>query len=565
MQPSPLKALLNTAGIDQVIWIDDLFAESNEDRLIIEIKSKLEELYAANLKPKYKIFDGIDFDAPDPIRKRKIDDTIYDNSELLPEILDSIRQQLKEHNLDKAEPDEDLTPDQVKALLKAIENARTYSYREWKPKEKEVLSECSGNTLLLIDREFDKEGASPNAGDEILAMAIEQASSSYCIMLTHWTTPEGTENLRKEIAADPSNDIKIYQFSVMSKTALGPVPDDAEPHLASALRITLTHRFCSDLASESACVMRDSLETAVTDLVNLSIYNLDQSIFENSLNEGSSELDVVNRILFLRQRVATKEKFANNPEIHAKLKKVREIRELQEIISPSEVDAESKSKLHEWRISEVFEQSDLVNQIHSPLKCGDLFINTNTKTQFVLLAPPCDISVRGNGKRYTEEAVFVRMVEETKDRTIPERYFEIEGMDVDDKPWIFDFRRLAYVNLHVLDLAVLNNSGLVQITKDQEIPDAILPGWRKRFQKLQNSIRPRKIPQPIRFLSLSKNFPDNDCILENNTRKFHFQRICRIRSPYAEAILGSLAAFQTRAAFDHDFTKNLIETETPSE
>jgi len=64
---------------------------------------------------------------------------------------------------------------------------------------------------------------------------------------------------------------------------------------------------------------------------------------------------------------------------------------------------------------------------------------------------------------------------------------------------------------------------------------------------------------------MSNSFPDSDCKIENNTRKFHFQRIGRIRSPYAEAMLGSLAAFQTRAAFDHDFTKNLTEIEMPPE
>jgi len=565
MQPSPLKVLLDTAGIDQVIWIDDLFAPPDEDKLLIEIKTKIAELDSFNLKPEHQIFDDVDFEADPKIIKKKIDDILYNNIDILSNIYDSIMQQLKEQNPDEAEPDEDLTPEQIKTLLKAIENHRTYSYRKWKAKEKEILSECNENTLILIDREFVNEGASPNAGDEVLATAIEHAPSSYCILLTHTVVPKKTEDLRKLIANNPDNDIKIHQFSVMSKREIGTMPEDAAPHLAGSLRINLTHRFCFDLANESATVMEDSLKAAVNDLINLSIYDLDQSIFENSLNEGASELEVANRILFLRQRIATKKNFANNSEIHTKLKKMRDIRELQGSMTPPEVDTISKRKLHDWRISEVFESGDLVNKFHSPLKCGDLFLNTRTGTKFILLAQPCDISVRAAGKRNTEEAVFVRMVSEPKDRTFPERYFEIRGMGADGQPWIFDFRRLAYVSLRVLDLAVANDSGLVQISIDQKIPDAILPGWRERLQKLQNSIQPRKTPKHIQFLSLSNNFPDSDCKIENNTRKFHFQRIGRIRSPYAEAILGSLAAFQTRAAFDHDFAKNLTETEMPPE
>jgi len=560
MQPSPLKVLLDTAGINQVVWVDDLFAPPNEDKLVIEIKTKIAELDFLNTKPKHQIFDGVNFDADLKIVEKKIDEALYSNVDELSVIYNSIMQQLKEHKPDEVEPNEDLTPDQIKALLSAFENVRTYSYREWMSKGKDVLSGCNENTLILVDREFVNEGASPEAGDKILSDVIEKASSSRCILLTHTVPTKDTEDLRKQIADNPDNKAKIYQFSVMSKRELGSMHQDADLRLAIALRVILTHRFCFDLANESVSVIRDSLNTALTDLISLSIYDLDQSIFENSLDEGASELDVVNRILFLRQRIATKKKFANNSEIHTKLKKMRDIRELQEIMIPSEVDAVSKSKLHEWRISEVFDPEGLVNKIHSPLKCGDLFINTNTTTQFVLLAPSCDISVRADGKRYTEEAVFVRMVEKPEEKNIPERYFEIEGMNVDGKPWIFDFRKLAYVNLRVLDLAVLNNSGLVQITKDQEIPDALLPGWRVRLQRLQSSIRPRKTPKHIRSLSMSKNFPDSDCKIENNTRKFHFQRIGRIRSPYAEAILGSLAAFQTRAAFDHDFSKNLTES-----
>lgn len=565
MQQNQLKVLLDAAGIDKVIWIDDLFAPLDEEKLKIRIKEKLAKLEVHDLKPVYKAFTNLKDNAPRNVRDKQIEEVLDTNVEILNEINDSISQQLKDRELEQTEPIEDLTRSQIEALLNALTNVQKYSYIAWKSEDKDVLRGCSENTLILIDREFVNEGASPDAGDELLAMAIKHAPSSYCILLTHTVPPNETENLRKQIADSSDDRIKIHQFSVMSKREIGAMPEDAEPHLAGSLRISLTHRLCFDLANESATVMGDSLKTAVNDLINLSIYDLDQSIFENSLNEGASELDVINRILSLRQSVMTKKKFANDSEMHLKIKKMREIRALQEIVSPQEIDAESKKKLHEWRVSEVFESPDLVNQIHSPLKCGDIFINTNSEKKFILLAQPCDISVRADGERNTEEATFVRMVGETSEKTIPERYFEIEGMSNNGQPWIFDFRRLAYVNLRILDLAVLNNSGLVQITKDQEIPDALLPGWRIRLQKLQRSIQPRKTPKHIRFLSMSNSFPDSDCKIENNTRKFHFQRIGRIRSPYAEAMLGSLAAFQTRAAFDHDFTKNLTEIEMPPE
>lgn len=334
MQPNPLKVLLDAAGIDKVIWIDDLFAPLDEDKLKIRIKEKLAKLEVYNLKPIHKVLCDLKYNAPIGVRDKQIDETLYSNVEILNEIHDSISQQLKDREPDQIEPKEDLTHSQVEALLNALTSVQKYSYITWKSKDKDILRECSESTLILIDREFVNEGASPDAGDEILAMVIERAPSSCCILLTHTVPPNETENLRKLIAYSSDNKIKIHQFSVMSKREIGAMPEDAEPHLASSLRISLTHRLCFDLANESATVMEDSLKTAVYDLINLSIYDLDKSIFENSLNEGSSELDVINRILFLRQRIATKEKFASDPEIHTKLKRMREIRTLQEIRSP---------------------------------------------------------------------------------------------------------------------------------------------------------------------------------------------------------------------------------------
>jgi hypothetical protein len=46
-------------------------------------------------------------------------------------------------------------------------------------------------------------------------------------------------------------------------------------------------------------------------------------------------------------------------------------------------------------------------------------------------------------------------------------------------------------------------------------------------------------------------------VFEESRYNFPLMRIGRIRSPYAEAILASYAAFISRAALNHDFARNL--------
>ena len=106
--------------------------------------------------------------------------------------------------------------------------------------------------------------------------------------------------------------------------------------------------------------------------------------------------------------------------------------------------------------------------------------------------------------------------------------------------------------LNTLELAVFNAGGLVQLSKDQQEQDVWMPGWKKRFQSAIKKLptNAQLIPKGFASLSLNDDLSNRDGKWENGGKVwgFKFKRIGRIRSPYAEAILGSFAAYHTRAA-----------------
>ena len=58
------------------------------------------------------------------------------------------------------------------------------------------------------------------------------------------------------------------------------------------------------------------------------MYDLDRVVFDNSLTEGASELDVLTRLLLLRQRVAVDSELGCSNEYFDLLSKLRALRAL---------------------------------------------------------------------------------------------------------------------------------------------------------------------------------------------------------------------------------------------
>ena len=559
-----LTDVLKAAGVDKVIWIDDDFAEGDPERQKLRIQELIGKLHSQKINPQHKAIAEIVHTMPEGVREAKIQQILADKEAYFVEIIESLQQQCpgdKQEGLDAAD---ELTPVQISALKSALANVETMSHKGWTSKKSKMLPECTERTLFLIDRQFSKEGLGEE-GDEIVK-ELKGQGKYHCIMLTRTKPEEGTELLRNQIVTSSNGNLKLSDFSVMCKSQIGKTTDDAKREFCQALRVVFTHRHCHKVAKKIGEVMKRSIDITIEQLVNHSVYDLDQAIYANSLDEGASELDVITRILLLEQRVTAQRSYIVEPELIPQLGQLRVLRSMTPL-SQTEADRVSLRSLHKWKREEMFDEGDIINKIHSPLNCGDVFQVLNTNKRFLLLVQPCDVATRGaTGERKAKEGIFVA-INDKKPKpgtTDTARRYEIEHITEVGYSWFFDFLNSACVSLSVLEFSVFNSDGLVQISKDQQPKDFWLPGWKKRFQDSLSKIKaldPTKhqTPKKLASLSLNENLSGRDGSWhgDNKTWGFNFQRIGRIRSPYAEAILGSFAAYHTRAAFDHDFAYGL--------
>ena len=89
-----------------------------------------------------------------------------------------------------------------------------------------------------------------------------------------------------------------------------------------------THHVCIELTRRIQETAAATLDTTVKALRNQSVYDLDRVVFDNSLTEGASELDVLTRLLLLRQRVAVDSELGCSDEYFDLLSKLRALRDL---------------------------------------------------------------------------------------------------------------------------------------------------------------------------------------------------------------------------------------------
>ena len=555
--------LLKAAAITRVIWVDDIFTEPPEEALKVAIQAKLRVLYDSDNPPRHNAFSHIKTNAPESIRDKQIAKVLDSEDINLASMLEGLTKQADKCGL-QGDPDEDLTPAQVVGLRDGLKHVDVCPYRGWQSRRSDLLASADDTTLFLVDREFEREGLPDDLGDEIIAQILDKAPKAYCIMFTHKVAAVDADSLRTEIGKKMDS-VGAHQFGVMSKRGLGIGVSDVALPFSHALRMSLLCRFCCDVALDICDVMHSAAVDAAHKMATFSLEAIDAAIFENSLIEGASEFDVLERMLAVNQREASRRSLAAKTDSFARLQRIRNVRAL-ETSGFKIAKNTNEPQLREWRTAEVFDDGKYINDLHSPLRCGDIFQHTGNHRWYVLLAQPCDITVRGGGgrdfgKRRHDEGKLVLLEEGNPGEAKRETNFVIGEVGANGGSWLVNFREAFSVNLRILDLAVYHTKGHISWKLGQKAPVQLLPGWKKRFDEMEQLLGSGDDPDALGSLTHCDRDRDLFGDFTNSSYTFPLERIGHIRSPYAEAILASYAAFVSRAALSHDFARNLWNEE----
>jgi len=456
----------------------------------------------------------------------------------------------------------------------------------WHTTKAEVFSNATnGKVLLLFDQDLSGAGGGPEEGFKLILEVLGQGQSNrlFCGLLSNTFGPddvwEKQEMLSKDL--DPA---KRGRFVLISKQDL---QDEQPLKFAAMLKLTVLNESCRDLKGRVTKIIEDAVGGAAAQVDNISIYAFDEIVFRSSYIEGVWEPDTLLRLfgVFLREAMLTAAR--GDDDLRVLSNKIRNVSSMA--ISPMNI---SKTDVVKIQWMETYENQEYLNSKHLPIELGDIFQSSAGK-RYILLNQPCDLMVREAklkeqdkpGTRYysVDQAVLAEIksgLPANQRGPAFDGYFELPFLDGKAHHYV-SLRLIHVVPIQILDVCVYNSDGAATWSVGGPCPDDIIPSWQKRYAILEKMIKASmkvyeekiKYKLPIKDqvqLALCK-FGDckefrGEITSDKKMVKFDCQRVGRLRQPRAGALLTRYSNFVSRAAFEHEFVRELevINTEQPT-
>ncbi|HLX69414.1 MAG TPA: hypothetical protein VKV04_07290 [Verrucomicrobiae bacterium] len=553
---SKVSECIKAAGISKIVWIDDKFATPTRNDLeeaILKAVVALKE--RGDTTAELATFGRVDLTAGRP----QVEDASVAICEPLSEA--NLKEILAALGVATGATElptrPDLSDDEFQQLQSALGvGLRKFSLGTWTSAGVTEFRSATEDTLFLIDKEFSREDTGSD-GIELLDFLVKN-TQGLCILLTHTCGSGDQEQRRMEFAM--ARGLPPHSFCVVSKQQS--VELSVDDRFAMAICTALTHKFNGGIAHAISKTIQESAVETATALMSQSVSDLERVLFENADKEGVFEYDAVLRIFEIQQRHALNAALAE-AGIQRQLQFSRKFRLATEGLGIKHVPGDM-GYFRGIRAREVFFEGTGLNNLHSPLSCGDVF-QTSTGEKYVLLAQPCDLMVRKDGERRSDFGLFAMISEPKKPdpgneepRSVPDyRYYDLKDMFGNDKKAHVDFQKMFAVNLAVIELAAFNSDGTVQLRRDQPEPSIILSkGWTLAFANAKGRFFPKKnkpsVSRPIGIGSRATNLAATTSV---DLIIYPLRRAGRLQPASATALLAAWATFQTRAAFDHNFAE----------
>jgi hypothetical protein len=448
---------------------------------------------------------------------------------------------------------------------------------EWHQRKTELLEQATENkrTLFLFDQDLkiEGEGLDFKSGADIikgLAETVPQAFGErwFCGMLSHTLNKGDEVNKWRELA--DTHGIKLEHFMPISKQNLTDINDFFE-----SIYRTIINIHCEKIKNAVSLSYKNALDTAICRLYDLDPIDFEHIILKSSEKEGVSELETMIRLYSILHRDGVKQELLKKTTFDQFSNSLSFIKSVSAIhrLRPKDV------RLYSLRHEELYESELLVNSHHDPLRNGDIFeLNDNPENIYVLIAPPCDLMVRKDGKRSREDNFKIGIIapitieqDINNSKTKNSHFILPQIFSENDRFGIVEFSKATTADLQIFDLAVLNADGKCYINPEKIITKFPTRSWEKRSKNILAKKFKKVLTQIEDMLNnhgeaLAKQFSD---ILiprpsqsktfitlgtyENKTFTYPIKRIGRLRDPLASMLLSAFSRFLARDAFEVDY------------
>lgn len=561
-----VESILNVLGVARVVYVDDANDQSVAVEDVIAAAHVLETALLLLAIP--ELGDSIP-DDPDVLttKIRQVWERLDPEVQL--ERGRAVVVAARRHDGSEADDVAD-----VSILSQLIPEARLVSLSpsQWEEQKDQLLLESSDQlTLFLFDRDFSIAGGDSEGGIKIIAslLARNDTESLICGLLTHTVTPETQPQQWDELSK--THGIPKDRFVVIPKLHLSKAPI----LFAQTLKFAALSPDFAELKRKTKEITAAAAAAAAARVETVSIYDLDHIVFQVSADEGLWEPDMLFRLHAMFHRLESRRLAHDGGELEAIAAKLRAVSGVPTGSDPLPTPDSAWALQRE----ELYERDEHINKNHLPLELGDIFerVGADSVKKYILLAQPCDLMVRSDGKRHPE-LHRVPLAEVVASEKSPNYAEEMPYLDASpSKRWYVKLKTIQFVRGCLLDLCVFNQDGVARLTVDGDAPAGIRPAWKARHKILSRcwgrSVRKADILSPgdnenravTQFKQQIANdlggllFDDDlfkgvladDCGVRSVT--YDCKRVGRLSRARAIGMLMSYTATLGRPAFERDF------------
>jgi len=393
--------------------------------------------------------------------------------------------------------------DDIETLLKLrelVEDAARFTkktLRSWTAEQDALLS-GSGPILVLFDQNYDREGGSPQGGEQLIARLLTRDLPHVSFgLLTHQVQSHDDElDLARQISE--RLDCPLGRLVVIAKNRLTAEPES----LPEALRVALLTRETGALTEHLVQALAVANQAGIEAIQMLEPYTI-VGILQSAQKEGAYEPEGVARVANTTRRRRLVR------ELHSDAFAMNTLSTLRTALAIplNSLGLVRPANLSGLLRNERYDDADHLSSSNLPLETGDIFrfedpakiaagqADPGASKQVVLLLQPCDAIIRPNGHRAnatdTVVVAWMRPAPSAMDGKpqIKSTDVELHAFDVDANgrpwPWVVQLPRRDHIPTVALDACVLSADGAARITIGDPAPPALTPAWSKRHQALQ--------------------------------------------------------------------------------
>jgi hypothetical protein len=342
-------------------------------------------------------------------------------------------------------------------------------------------------TLVFFDRDFSREQAPEDAGEQLLKdlIGLKQPHVTACLFTKfvedEQAELEYTRNLTQSLDASSSSLVVIGKFRL--ENSAGSFPE--------ALRLLLLANEIELLRALTLASIDAAARAARKSIRDLQRYAIVATVASMS-EEGAFETDGVTRLALssFRKRMIEAQK---NPTFAVDtlpaLRNASAVKLYQE-------SASTGAQLAQILWDDQFEEADYLARVGLPVEVGDLFEiqplpNSGAPEagarKYILLTQACDLSVRATGKRsgFTHEFVLhqfkpMPLTSSGKIKDTYGRMQEVGPFVPGSHIWGVDFASRITVPDIAIDATVGTDNGEGHVAVNESLTRVLTAGWQKR-------------------------------------------------------------------------------------